>query len=101
MPRALLPPLRRQGVRKAACEPLARGLTNAIELCSMAGRVGEGCLSNQPEPWATPPNLPLPSQGEELSKGWRPPPLLRTRNAPDLGMALHSPRYKAVYRRKN
>src|SRR3546814_9466069 len=59
-----LPPLRRQGVRKAACEPLARGLTNAIELCSMAGRVGEGCLQDQPEPWAPPPNLPLPSQGE-------------------------------------
>src|SRR3546814_5526159 len=42
-----LPPLRRQGVRRAACEPLARGLTNAIELCSMAGRVGEGCHQDQ------------------------------------------------------
>src|SRR3546814_17228538 len=30
----------------------------------MAGRVGEGCLQDQPEPWAPPPNLPLPSQGE-------------------------------------
>src|SRR3546814_12663110 len=29
----------------------------------MAGRVGEGCLQDQPEPWAPPPNLPLPSQG--------------------------------------
>src|SRR3546814_7174993 len=45
-----LPPLRRQGVRKAACEPLARGLTNAIELCSMDGRVGAGGLQDQPEP---------------------------------------------------
>src|SRR5690606_29689278 len=36
----LLPPLRRQG------------------------RVGEGCLWDQPEPWAPPPSLPLPSQGE-------------------------------------
>src|SRR3546814_14806064 len=54
----------RQGVRKAVCEPLARGLTNAIELCSMAGRVGEGCLQDRREPWAPPPSLPLPSQGE-------------------------------------
>ena len=37
-----LPPLRRQGVRKAACKPPACGLTNAIELRSMAGRAGEG-----------------------------------------------------------
>src|SRR3546814_3010152 len=44
-----LPPLRRQGVRKAACEPLARGLTNAIALCSMAGRVGEGWLQDTTE----------------------------------------------------
>src|SRR3546814_615114 len=29
------------------------------------GRVGEGCLSDQFEPWAPPPCLPLPSQGEE------------------------------------
>src|SRR3546814_1993968 len=36
----LLPPLRRQG------------------------GVGEGCLSDQREPWAPPPSLPLPSQGE-------------------------------------
>src|SRR3546814_7438723 len=32
------------------------------------GRVGEGCLSDQREPWAPPPNLPLPSQGEEQNK---------------------------------
>src|SRR3546814_2751049 len=36
----LLPPLRRQG------------------------RAGEGCLLDQREPWAPPPSLPLPSQGE-------------------------------------
>src|SRR3546814_3335803 len=53
----------RQGVRKAVCEPLARGLTNAIELCPMAGRVGEGCLQDRREPWAPPPSPPLPSQG--------------------------------------
>jgi cell division inhibitor SulA len=29
------------------------------------GRVGEGCLPDHREPWAPPPNLPLPSQGEE------------------------------------
>src|SRR3546814_1653006 len=29
------------------------------------GRVGEGCLSDQFEPWAPPPCLPLPLQGEE------------------------------------
>src|SRR3546814_2015900 len=29
------------------------------------GRVGEGCLSDRFEPWAPPPCLPLPSQGEE------------------------------------
>src|SRR5690606_128185 len=52
------------GGEEAACEPLARGLTNDIELCSMAGRVGERCLLDQPEPWAPPPRLPLPSQGE-------------------------------------
>ena len=40
----LLPPLRRQG------------------------RVGEGCLQDQPEPRAPPPSLPLPSQGEELKQ---------------------------------
>src|SRR5690606_42030342 len=67
----LLPPLRRQGGRKAVCEPLARGLTNAIELCSMAGRDGEGlrgpkrCLRwVAPAPTQPPPGLPLPSQGE-------------------------------------
>src|SRR3546814_4972355 len=37
---SLLPPLRRQG------------------------RVGEGCLWDHIEPWAPPPSLPLPSQGE-------------------------------------
>src|SRR3546814_6977366 len=25
---------------------------------------GEGCLQDQPEPWAPSPSLPLPSQGE-------------------------------------
>src|SRR3546814_4704977 len=60
----LLPPLRRQGVRKAVCEPLARGLTNAIALCSMAGRVGEECLQDRREQWSPPPSLPLPSQEE-------------------------------------
>src|SRR3546814_17465804 len=30
----------------------------------MAGRVGEGCLQDRREPWAPPPSLPLPSQGE-------------------------------------
>src|SRR3546814_17195212 len=60
----LLPPLRRPGVRKAVCEPLARGLTSAIELGSMAGRVGEGCFQERPEPWAPPPSLPRPSQGD-------------------------------------
>src|SRR3546814_14831250 len=74
-----LPRLRRLGVGKAACEPLARGLTNAIELCSMAGRFGEGCLQDQPEPWAPPPNLPLPSQGEAptLRPATPAPPLRR------------------------
>src|SRR3546814_15318283 len=48
----------------AVCVALARGLTNAIERCSMAGRVGEGGLQGQPEPWAPPPSLPLRSQGE-------------------------------------
>src|SRR3546814_4949078 len=56
-----LPPLRRQGVRRRVCEPLARAPTNARQLCWRAGRVGEGCLSDQREPWAPPPNLPLPS----------------------------------------
>src|SRR3546814_7605831 len=28
------------------------------------GRVGEACLWDQREPWAPPPSLPLPSQGE-------------------------------------
>jgi hypothetical protein len=54
----LPPPLRRQGVKKAACEPLARGLRNAIELCSMAGRVGEGAFSitaNRGHPLQPPP----------------------------------------------
>src|SRR5690606_30710149 len=63
-PRSFAPSPATAGVRKAACEPLARGLRNAIELCSMAGRAGEGCLGDQCEPWAPPPNLPLPSQGE-------------------------------------
>jgi hypothetical protein len=60
----LPPPLRRQGVKKAACEPLARGLRNAIELCSMAGTGWGGCLQHHDNPWTLPPNLPLPSQGE-------------------------------------
>src|SRR3546814_5490882 len=30
----------------------------------MAGRVGEGCLQDRREPWAPPPSLPLPSQGD-------------------------------------
>src|SRR5690606_16484952 len=98
-PRSFAPSPATAGVRKAACEPLARGLRNAIELCSMAGRVGEGCLRDQPEPWAPPPNLPLPSQGEELSKGSRLPPLLRNRRGHDPGIALHCRRYNAVYRR--
>src|SRR3546814_15961495 len=41
-PRALHPPLRRQGERKAGCEPLATGPTNALELCEMAGREVDG-----------------------------------------------------------
>src|SRR3546814_16609276 len=32
------------------------------------GRVGEGCLSDQREQWAPPPNLHLTSQGEEQNK---------------------------------
>src|SRR3546814_16852980 len=36
--RLLLPPLRRQGVRRRACEPLVRAPTNARQLCWKIGR---------------------------------------------------------------
>src|SRR3546814_13135032 len=42
------------------------------------GRAGEGCLSDQRDPWAPPPSLPLPSQGEGprargCRRSYRPP----------------------------
>src|SRR3546814_2497221 len=58
------PPLRRQGVRGRACEPLARVPTNARQLCWRAGRAGGGGLQEQAETVAPPPSLPLPSPGE-------------------------------------
>src|SRR3546814_15412552 len=44
------------------------------------GRAGEGCLSDQHEPWAPPPGLPLPSQGEG--------PKLAAEAAPTRAMAM-------------
>src|SRR3546814_148207 len=73
----LLPPLRRQGVRRCVCEPLARAPTNARQPCWRAGRVGEGCLLDQLEPWAPPPSLPLPSQGEGPKQRSRLKPLVQ------------------------
>src|SRR3546814_12296594 len=64
----LLPPLRRQGVRRRVCEPLVRAPTNARKLGWRAGRAGEGCSWHCWEPWEPPHSLTLARKSVETGK---------------------------------
>src|SRR3546814_13528035 len=56
-----------------------------------AGEGWGGVLLDQPGPWAPPPSLPLPSQGEGLSESSRLPPLLHDDPHPPCGRAAIIP----------